>query len=166
MRVRFLTLGFAVACGGGGGSSVDATPAGQCMVSTSASCMEAPNHSDLAWIEGNVFASQCAFSGCHNGQATAAGRINLKDPGMSHDDLVNVDSMIASGRKLVVPGAPKQSYLMMMLRAFPPSEMEPTPVAPPPGDIGFMPQNAGGAVVCCQKLEAIERWITAGAPAS
>ena len=153
------------ACGGGGGESVDATTGRACMVSTSASCMEAANHQDLPWIEANIFAAQCAFSGCHNGAATKAGRINLKDPGMSHDDLVGADSMIVTGRKLVVAGAPKQSYLMMMLQLFPPSELEPTPVAAPPSDIGFMPQGTNGAAICCQKLDAIERWVTAGAPA-
>jgi hypothetical protein len=50
---------------------------------------------------------------------------------------------------------------MMMLQQFPASEMEPTPVAPPPSDIGLMPQ--GGGAICCQKLDAIDRWITAGA---
>jgi len=132
-----------------------------CKVGTSAACMEAPNHSDLAWIEANVFTS-CVFSGCHNGTATAAGRQDLRI-GMSHDKIVNVDSAIESGRKLVVPGQTKQSYMMMMLRHYPPGEMEPTPVAAPPTDIGFMPQNAGGAVQCCQKLDALDRWITAGA---
>lgn len=80
--------------------------------------------------------------------------------------LVGADSMIATGRKLVVAGAPKQSYLMMMLQLFPPSEMEPPPVAAPPGDIGFMSQGTNGAAICCQKLDAIERWVTAGAPAN
>jgi|MudIll2142460700_1097286.scaffolds.fasta_scaffold04782_2 hypothetical protein len=152
------------ACGGGGGSTLDAAPGRACMVSNSASCTEAANHSDLAWIEANVFAAQCAFSGCHNGQATVAGRIDLKNPGMSHADLVNADSMIEPGRKLVVPGQPKQSYLLMMMQQFPPAQLEPTPAAPPPSDIGFMPQGTDNVPVCCQKLDAIERWITAGAP--
>jgi len=26
-----------------------------------------------------------------------------------------------------------------------------------------MPQTNGGMLLCCQKLEAIQRWITAGA---
>jgi hypothetical protein len=161
--MRLALLAILSACGGGGGSSGDAGPDRACMVATTPSCMDATTHSDLAWIEANVFLPQCAFSGCHNGSATVAGRLNLKDPGQSHDDLVNFASAIATDRKLVVAGAPKQSYLMMMLRAYPPGEMDP-PVAPPPTSTGFMPMNAGGAVVCCQKLDAIERWITAGAP--
>jgi len=134
-----------------------------CKVGTTAECTGAETQQSLAWLETNVFSKSCAFSGCHNGTATAAGRINFKDPGQSHADLVGVDANVAPGRKLVVAGSPKQSYLLMMVRHFPPDQMEPTPVSPPPTDIGFMPQNAGGAVLCCQKLQAIDRWITAGA---
>ena len=141
----------------------DTTPGKACKIGTTAECMMAESQSSLAWIETNVFAKSCAFSGCHNGTATVAGRIDMKNPGMSHDDLVGVDSMIETSRKLVVPGQPKQSYLLMMMRHFTPAEMEPTPAVGPPMDIGFMPQNAGGAVLCCQKLDAIERWIMAGA---
>ncbi|MDQ3368663.1 MAG: hypothetical protein M3680_24810 [Myxococcota bacterium] len=139
----------------------DGEPAGACKLTTTAPCMEADNHSDLAWIEANVFASSCAFSGCHNGAATAAGRINLK-AGMSHAALVDVDSVIEPGRKLVVAGQPRQSYLMMMVQHVAPAEMDP-PASEPPGEVGYMPQNAGGAVLCCQKLDALDRWITAGA---
>jgi hypothetical protein len=134
-----------------------------CKVGTTTECTMGETQSSIAWLEANAFSKSCAFSGCHNGSATTAGRINFKDPGQARDDLVNVDSMIATGRKLVVPGKPKESYLLMIMQHFPPDQMEPTPVAPPPNDIGFMPQNAGGAVLCCQKLDAIERWITAGA---
>ncbi len=134
---------------------------GACKLATTAPCMEADNHSDLAWIETNVFASSCAFSGCHNGTATAAGRINLK-AGMSHASLVDVDSAIEPGRKLVVAGQSRQSYMMMMVQHIAPAEMDP-PVPDPPDDVGFMPQNAAGAVLCCQKLNALDRWITAGA---
>ena len=36
----------------------------------------------------------------------------------------------------------------------------------PPANIGLMPQNAGGKLLCREKREAIERWIMAGAPAN
>ena len=85
----------------------------------------------------------------------------MKTPGASHAGLVDVASDIDPARKLVVPGKPKESYLLMMMQHFPPEEMEPTPATPPPN--GYMPQNAGGMVLCCQKLDAIERWIAAGA---
>jgi hypothetical protein len=55
----------------------------------------------------------------------------------------------------------KSSYLMLMLHDF-----DPTTATPPgrePG-IGYMPLGFGS--LCCQKLDAVERWITAGAPAN
>lgn len=134
-----------------------------CKPAMTAECMMAESQASLAWIEANVFSKSCGASGCHNGSATTAGRFDLKTPGASHADIVGADSMIDPTRKLVVAGQPKQSYLLMMMQAYPPSEMEPTPAAPPPNDIGFMPQNTGGATVCCQKLDAVERWIAAGA---
>ncbi len=151
-------------------TSLDETPDASdtggrvCKVSTTvAACVQAETHSDLAWVEMNVFKLQCAFSGCHNAAATKAGRLDLMNPGMSHDDLVNADSMIETGRKLVIPSQPKQSYLLVMMQAFKPAEMEPTPVPNPPTDIGFMPQGTDNVPLCCQKIDAIERWITAGA---
>ena len=151
-------------------TSLDETPDANemggraCKVSTTvAACMQAETTQDLPWSEATICKPHCAVSGGHNAAATTAGRIDMLNPGMSHDDLVNQDSMIAAGRKLVVPGKPKESYLLMMMQQFKPTEMEPTPVAAPPGDIGFMPQGTDNVPLCCQKLDAVERWITAGA---
>lgn len=140
----------------------DTSSARVCKVSTVAACVEAETHQDLAWIEMNVFKPSCAFSGCHNGAATTAGRINMDVVGNSHADLVGVDSMIESGRKLVVASQPKQSYLLMIMQQYKPAEMEP-PMSAPPTDIGYMPQGTDNVPVCCQKLDAVERWISAGA---
>lgn len=140
--------------------SLEDDPGSQvCDIATSQACMDAAQRADLAWIEANIFAKQCAFSGCHNASTTEAGMIDLKNPGMSHAALVDVESKLEPGRKLVVPGQTRQSYLMMLLQHFPPSAMEP-PVAGPP-EVGFMPQDADP--ICCQKLDALDRWITAGA---
>jgi hypothetical protein len=65
----------------------------------------------------------------------------------------------------VVPGNPKASYLMLMIGHVAPAEAEP-PGELPPANIGLMPQNAGGKLLCKEKREAVERWIMAGAPAS
>ncbi|HEY5937818.1 MAG TPA: hypothetical protein VIU61_24385 [Kofleriaceae bacterium] len=135
---------------------------GVCKTSTTnPDCIEAPNRAELAWIETNIFEKSCTFSGCHNGMATDAGRLNLK-VGNSHSSLVGVASEIEPGRTLVVANQPRQSYLLVMLRHITP-EMADPPVDEPPADVGYMPQNAGGAVLCCQKLDAIQRWIEAGA---
>ena len=131
------------------------------MGNISPSCMEATTRSDLAFIEEKVFATSCIFSGCHNGGNDDAGMMDLR-AGASHAVLVGKPSKLFPSANLVVAGAPNQSYLMMMVKHFTPEQMSP-PVDPPPLDIGFMPQNAGGASICVQKREAIERWITAGA---
>ena len=132
----------------------------RCTVSTTSPlCMDATMHSDLAWIERNVFVASCNFPGCHS-SASDAGKLGLQ-PGLSHDHLVGVSSKIDSTRKLVVPNDVDASYLMLMLRDVPPAMASP-PGSAPPGGIGYMPQGSSG--LCCQKLDALERWINAGAP--
>ena len=134
-----------------------------CVVNTtSALCVDAVNHSDLKWIEANIFAPNCNLGGggaCH-ASASDGGKLGLQ-PGMSHDHLVNVTSMIDKTRKLVVPNDVNASYLMLMLRDIPPAMASP-PASPPPGSVGYMPQ--GSTTLCCQKLQALERWIMDGAP--
>src|SRR5215467_2481930 len=64
-------------------------------------CTDAVNHSDLKWIEGNIFAPNCNLGGggaCH-ASASDAGKLGLQ-AGMSHDHLVGVTSMIDKTRKL------------------------------------------------------------------
>jgi hypothetical protein len=55
---------------------------------------------------------------------------------------------------------PDQSYLEMMLQKITPEQMDP-PASPPPATVQYMPQANG--VLCCQKLDLVDRWITAGA---
>ena len=137
-----------------------------CADGTVTACVEAPNHAELAWIEANIF-NKCTFSGCHNGMATDAGRLDLQ-PGKAFASLVNKDSEVATGpmltgkAKLVTPGDPAKSYLLVMMRQLTPAQHDP-PLDEPPKQIGYMPQNAGGAVTCCQKLDAVTRWIQDGA---
>ena len=129
-----------------------------CTVSTSSQpCKDAVAHSDLAWIEQNVFAASCNFSGCH-GSASDLGKLDLT-PGKSRAALVGVSSMLQPARKLVVANDVNSSYLMLMLHDFTPDMATPVAAAPPNG---FMPK--GAPQLCCQKLDAIDRWIMAGAP--
>ena len=125
-----------------------------CQMSTAASCVDATGHTDLTWIHANVFTKQCTFSGCHNGDNTKQGKIDLR-AGHSFATLVNGDSALMSGAKLVVPGDPNSSYLEVMLGTVP-GTIDRT--------VGLMPQNTGGSLLCCQKLDAIKGWIAAGAP--
>jgi hypothetical protein len=126
---------------------------GTCQMSTSAACVDATGHQDLTWIQANVLTKQCTFSGCHNGENTKQGKIDLR-AGHSFATLVNGDSTLMPGAKLVVPGMPASSYLEVMLGSVP-GTVDPT--------VGLMPQNTGGELLCCQKLDAVQRWITAGA---
>ena len=81
---------------------------------TSPKCEEAKSHSDLAWLQTNVFTPSCTFSGCHVGSATTAGHLTL-EPGHAHDQLVGMASTSASTWKRVVAGDPSKSYLLVAL---------------------------------------------------
>ncbi len=145
-----------IACGGGGGGDddmVDAPP--------SAACVEAATYQNLANIEEKIFKASCIFSGCHNGGATDAGKLNLKT-GMAHAELVGVPSEVDDKFQLVVPGDPAKSYLMVMLGEIAPGDADPATVAPP-ASVGLMPQGTGGALLCGEKRAAVKRWIVAGA---
>lgn len=144
-----------------------------CEDKTVAVCLEAANHSDFQWIQDNMFSTNCSGDDCHgaakNGQppsgklilaqgsayATLLGKA-ASDPGPAP----LVASAFTADHKLVEPGAPHKSYLVYMLQALKADEGVPRFTAPP-DDIGFMPQN--NKPLCCQKLDAVSRWIEAGA---
>lgn len=161
-RVASSLLLMITACGGGGTDNPDGSvdPDGP----PSVPCMEATGYQDIATIETKIFALACTFSGCHNGGNTDAGMIDLR-PGAAHAHLVDFPSELDTSRKLVVAGNPKASYLMLMIGHVAPEDAEPAGSLPP-SNIGLMPQNAGGKLLCREKREAIERWIMAGAPAN
>jgi hypothetical protein len=139
------------ACGDdGGGDDGTITPdaAGPDAEPLSAECIEAANHSDLAWIQAEIFTPGCAsFSVCHMGAAASAGGLNLED-GMSQAAMVNIDSVRFTDWQLVVPGDPDNSYLMAIL-----GDVE----GPLADGIGTMPFN--NPTLCQPKLDAIRRWI-------
>ncbi len=152
---------FAMACGGGGDNGNDGggDPDGP----PPQACIDATGYQDITNIEDKIFRA-CTFSGCHNGGATDAGMLDLR-PGAAHANLVGVASRIEPSRQMVVPGNPAASYLMLMLGEVAPGEADP-PGSAPPANIGLMPQNSGGQLLCKEKREAVERWITDGAPAN
>jgi hypothetical protein len=136
---------------------------GRCVVSTtSQACLDADMHQDLTWIQQNIFTASCVFSGCHNGSNNPAGKVDLR-AGMSRSHLVDFTSILDPTRKLVVANNVNASYLMLMLGHVTP-EMADPPAMPPPASVGYMPQSSGGQLLCCQKLQALERWINDGAP--
>lgn len=144
-----------------------------CEDKTVAVCREADNHSDFAWLQDNMFSTNCSGDDCHgapvNGQPPSGKLVLAK--GFAYATLLGkaadepgpaplVASEFTSDHKLVQPGAPEKSYLLYMLQALYAEDGVPRFTAPPE-DIGFMPQS--GTVLCCQKLDAVSRWIAAGA---
>lgn len=113
-------------------------------------CEEAVMHSDLAWIQAKVFTPSCATAMCHTGPDPEVG-LNL-DAGAAYANLVNKGASTVTGWTRVVPGSLTASYLVVAFGRAP---------GPEPRD-GFMPLQA--PPLCVEKLEAIERWILAGAP--
>ena len=115
----------------------------------SASCAEAANHSDLEWIQDNIFTTSCAASGaCHQGAAAGANGLSL-DRGASEAALVDVLSREDPASMLVVAGDPDSSYLLHILGRDPPASAVITrdmPLAAP--------------LLCDEKVEAIARWVS------
>ena len=143
--------------GGGdaGGTDAGGTPPGDGGEASDAPvaltpCEEAPQHSDLAWLQQHVFTPSCAVAGCHAGTSPGVG-LSL-EVGKAYANLVNRGSSTVTGWIRVVPGQPAQSYLLVALgRA----------AGPPPRD-GFMPIG-GLPPLCVEMVDAVERWVGAGA---
>lgn len=117
-----------------------------------ASCVAAEGYSDLASIEENIFKRQCSFGPCHDNSGPPAEKLILL-PGLSHAELVNVASIQQPTIKLVDPGNPATSYLMIKLGDYDQSLRKKT----------LMPQGTTKGL-CIEKRDAIRRWIEAGAP--
>jgi hypothetical protein len=129
-------------------------------------CLEAEKHSDFEWLQTNIFSTNCSGDSCHGAAnpAPPSGRLDLST-GVAFATLMGTDgngvmSEIAPGRQLVVPGDATNSYLFFILRGILADQADP-PFDEPPVDIGYMPM--GNNTLCCQKIDAIGRWIDSGA---
>ena len=136
-----------------------------CKVSTtSAVCLDAPNHSDFAFINNKIFPIACSSStSCHM-DATSSGKLDLSTA-KAYESLLGttgmgVTSMVDKTRTLVVPGMPNKSYMFFLIHGLKAEDGNP-PFMTPPANVGLMPQK--GTPICCQKIDAIKRWIEAGA---
>jgi hypothetical protein len=134
------------ACGGGEDDEPDAGP--------SPDCLEAKNHSDLAFIQDKIFTPSCTFTSCHRGAATMAGGLTL-EAGLARDQLVGKPSDLDPSKQLVKPGDPANSYLLIISGKYP-GIINP--------DVGTMPSR--NPLLCTEKLDAMDRWIAAGAPST
>ena len=114
----------------------------------SPACAEAREHSDLDWIQDQIFTKSCAsFRSCHQGAAASAKGLGLDD-GASSDSLISQPSQLFPNETFVVPGKPNESYLMVVLGSYD----GPLPEA------GTMPFR--NPILCVEKRDAIERWIS------
>ena len=94
---------------------------------------------------GQVFAVSCVFSGCHSGGEPVAG---LSLEGDFADNIVGVASEQRSDLKLVDPGNPNKSYLLMKVR----------------GDDEIISQQMPpGNPLSAEQVEIIRAWIASGA---
>ena len=92
-----------------------------------------------------VFAMSCTFSGCHSGGEPAA---DLSLEGDFAARIVGVDSGQRPDFKLVDPGNPNKSYLLIKVR----------------GDDEIVSQQMPpGAPLSAEQVEIIRAWIASGA---
>lgn len=159
MTSRLSILLFLVACGGDtsppdrpgpdAGTEQPTTTLPDAGETATSACDQAKTHSDFAYLQEHVFTPTCAVAMCHGGAEPEVG-LDLS-AGHAYANLVNKGSSTVDGWTRVVPGSLATSYLAVSLgRA----------EGPPPRD-GYMP--LGTDPLCLEKLEAIERWILAGA---
>lgn len=125
----------------------------------SESCMAAATASTLSEVKTLIFERNCGGGSCHRDDSTQS---DLHLIGNPHTALVGVTSTVDNRYQLVVPGQPNQSYLLYMIRAVAAGDMQPEATATPPGEVPFMPQGSDDSL-CVQKLDAVRRWIEAGA---
>lgn len=102
----------------------------------------------LAQISGQIFAPNCAFSGCHGGGSPQA-NMSLEAEFVA-GEIIGIASTERPEFKRIDPGNPDDSYLLMKLR----------------GDSritgGQMP--LGGGTLPAELLEMVREWIAGGAP--
>src|SRR5262249_16215504 len=112
----------------------------------------ADSHSHFPWIAANVFQTWGGnFVSCDEG-GNPPGHLSLQ-PDRAFAQLVGIDSYTEPSWKRVVPGDPEHSYIMVKLGDV-------------PGPLGAsgttMPPRS--SLLCREKIDAIRRWIEAGAP--
>lgn len=101
-------------------------------------------------IQTNIFDTNCAVSGCHQGPNAPLG-LDLSE-GNARDNLVNVPSTEVPDLLRVDPGAPDRSYLVRKIEGA-------------PGIVGQrMPR--GRPPLSEEQIQLIRTWIAEGAPAN
>ena len=103
----------------------------------------------LSELQSTIFTPSCAVSGCHVGSNPVLG-LDLSD-GNSFANIVGVTSRESTGLKLVEPGQPENSYLVIKIE----------------GGAGMMPGTMimplGRPALSDQAIEDVKEWIRTGA---
>jgi hypothetical protein len=132
---------------------------------TSATCSAAVGHSDLTYLQTNIITPKCALSdSCHTNR-NPQDMLDMSTKDKTFMLLVSQSSVLDTSRQLVVPGNVNQSLMAAFIGAIKPAEADP-PLTELPhsknGDtIGTMPYDS--STMCCEKIDAVTAWITAGA---
>ncbi len=101
----------------------------------------------LTQVQNQIFTASCALSGCHAGNAPAAG-LNLS-AGQAYDNIVDVPSTEQSALDRVEPFDPSASYLWLKVIGDPSISGDQMPRGGPPLDQ--------------QRMDLLRGWIEAGA---
>ncbi len=91
-RLSYALFIASVACGNNAGNG-DA-PGSNSPDAPPPDCVAAESYQDLTSIQKNIFTNQCTFSGCHNGEPTPQGMMNLTTVDLAAASLVNVVSVM------------------------------------------------------------------------
>lgn len=149
---------------GGDDAAIDANTTDAGPPDASATCVQATMHSDFTWIQENVFNKSCTGMSCHDADKPAA-MLNLT-AGAAHAQIVGVDSVELPAYKRIKAGSCDESFLYKKIT-------NDTAII----DMGDCSQVVTGGKcrpmptvsstfqpLCQEKIDAICRWITAGAP--
>lgn len=98
-------------------------------------------------IEQDIFALNCALSGCHAGSNPQQG-MNLS-PGQAYENIVNVASRERPDLLRIDPGNPEDSYLLKKIRG--------------DSDIVGSRMPLGRAPLSSEEIDLIRTWIEEGA---
>lgn len=104
-----------------------------------------PEGPTLTELQKTIFTPQCSFEGCH-GPPPQQGM--LLTAGNTYAYTVNVDAVELSGFKRIQPGNAADSYLYMKISGDPRITGERMPF---------------GGMLTASEIEAVRRWIDAGA---
>jgi len=149
----FSFAALATACGDDGASGVDAGPTVDAGAADAVPiCAEATQHSDFTWINANILQKNCgsASGSCHSSAPHTGYDLVLKSD-VAYAQLVGADSKEVT-KKLVAASSCADSYLF--------DKISNNVSAMKPGTM-YMPRSS--PMLCKEKIDAVCRWIAAGA---